>query len=117
MTTTKREYKRLPSKKHFVKRILTSFSIAMLFLTFSILIGIFGYHYFADLAWIDSLLNACMILTGMGPVDKVVTDSGKYFSSFYAVYSGVAFLTSIAVMLAPIFHRFLHKFHLDVEED
>lgn len=111
-----RKYKKLPSKSKFIKRIVLSFSFTMLFLAFSIFIGMLGYHFFEDLPWLDSLLNASMILTGMGPVNKVITDAGKYFASFYAIYSGVAFLTSIAVMLAPIFHRFLHKFHLDVEE-
>ncbi len=112
-----KNYKKLPSRSHFAKRIFLSFSFAMLFLAFSIFIGMLGYHFFEDLPWLDSLLNASMILTGMGPVDKVVTDGGKYFASFYAIYSGVAFLTSVAVMLAPLFHRFLHKFHLDAEED
>jgi hypothetical protein len=88
----------------------------VLFLFVSLLIGVLGYHYFFNLSWIDSLLNASMILTGMGPVDKAESFGAKFFSSFYAIYSGVAFLTSVAVIFSPIIHRFLHKFRIDVEE-
>ncbi len=63
--------------------------------------------------WIDALLNSSMILTGMGPVDSMKTDAGKLFATFYALYSGIAFLTLVAVMLAPVLHRVMHKFHLD----
>jgi hypothetical protein len=56
-----------------------------------------------------------MILTGMGPVDKPLDDAGKIFASFYAIYSGVAFLSSVAIIFSPVVHRFLHRFRLDVE--
>jgi hypothetical protein len=62
------------------------------------------------------LYNASMILTGMGPVDKATNDAGKLFASFYAIYSGVAFLSCVAIILSPLVHRFLHKFRLDIEE-
>ena len=68
------------------------------------------------MAWIDALLNASMILGGMGPVDILTSDSGKIFASFYAIFSGVTFLSMIGVIIAPIAHRFLHKFHLQEEE-
>ncbi len=87
----------------------------MLILLFSIGIGILGYHHYGNLSWIDSLLNASMILTGMGPVDKMETQSGKIFSAFYALFSGISFLTFVGVLFAPVYHRFLHKFHLDIE--
>ena len=74
-----------------------------------------GYHCFGNLPWVDSFLNASMILTGMGPVDRMETDAGKLFSSFYALFSGVAFLTFVAVLFSPLYHRFMHKFHLDIE--
>lgn len=86
------------------------------FLMISLLIGVVGYHHFFNIPWLDSLVNASMILTGMGPVDRAVSDGAKWFSSLYAIYSGVTFLTSVAVILSPIVHRFLHKFKLDVEE-
>jgi hypothetical protein len=78
--------------------------------------GIIGYKYLFGLTWVDSLLNASMILTGMGPIDAAPTDGAKIFASIYAIYSGVAFLTIVAVVFAPVLHRFLHKFHLDTEE-
>lgn len=86
------------------------------FLMISLLIGVVGYHHFFNIPWLDSLVNASMILTGMGPVDRAISDGAKWFSSLYAIYSGVTFLTSVAVILSPIVHRFLHKFKLDVEE-
>lgn len=85
-------------------------------IAFSLLIGILGYHVFGNLSWIDSLVNSSMILTGMGPVNKIDNVSGKFFESFYALYSGVAFLTTAAVLFAPIIHRFLHSIHLDDEK-
>ena len=81
-------------------------------LLFSLLIGMLGYHYLESLSWIDSLLNASMILGGMGPVNPLQTNAGKIFASFYAIYSGVVLLASVGVLVAPIFHRFLHHFHL-----
>ena len=83
-----------------------------LFLLFSLGIGILGYHVWGDLPWIDSLLNASMILGGMGPVDPIHSDSGKIFSSVYAIYSGVAFLGAFAVIITPVLHRFLHQLNL-----
>jgi hypothetical protein len=83
----------------------------------SLAIGMAGYCYFAELSWLDGLLNAAMILTGMGPVDRMESAGGKLFSSFYALYSGVAFLSMSAVLTAPIFHRLIHKFHLEEDDD
>jgi hypothetical protein len=93
--------------------MIITFFILLSVLTVALGIGIIGYHEFANLSWIDSILNASMILTGMGPVDRMTTDSSKLFSSFYALFSGVVFLSSVGLLLAPIFHRILHKFHLD----
>jgi hypothetical protein len=107
----------LSSNKHFLNKMTINVLIATGLLFFSLGIGMIGYRYFMDLSWVDSLLNASMILTGMGPVDKASSDGGKIFSSIYAVYSGVAFLTSVAFLASPIFHRFLHKFHLDLDEE
>lgn len=83
----------------------------------SLALGVLGYHIVAGLSWLDSLVNASMILTGMGPVDAMTTDGAKLFASFYALFSGVAFLTIVAVLLAPAVHRFLHRFHLDLAGD
>ncbi len=80
-------------------------------------LGMLGYHFFGDLSWIDALLNAAMILTGMGPVDPLHTVVAKLFASFYALFSGIVFITTAGVLLAPVMHRFLHKFHLEIEPD
>ena len=82
-----------------------------------LLLGGAGYHYFGRLPWIDAFLNATMILTGMGPVNPMTTTPGKLFSISYALFSGIAFLTAMAVLLAPIIHRGLHKFHLAEGDD
>ena len=100
----------------FLARLGGSFGLASLIMALSLLFGSVGYYYFGKLPWIDALLNAAMILTGMGPVDTITTTGGKLFATFYALYSGVAFLTMMTVVLAPLIHRLLHKFHLDEEE-
>jgi uncharacterized protein YybS (DUF2232 family) len=80
---------------------------------FSVGIGTVGYHWVADLEWIDSFHMACLILTGMGPVVEMKTTTAKLFSSFYALYSGVAFLSITAVFFAPLIHRVLHILHIE----
>lgn len=77
------------------------------------MLGVLGYHFFEDIGWIDSLLNASMILGGMGPVTELKTDAGKIFASFYALFSGIVFLVTVGIIFAPIVHRFLHKLHID----
>ena len=81
-------------------------------IAFSVGIGVVGYHFLSDLTYLDSFHMSCMILTGMGPVAEMVTSEAKLFSSFYALYSGVAFLSIIAVFFAPIVHRLLHILHV-----
>ena len=108
--------KKLTHRKHFLTKIGKNFILAAAFLLFSLFIGILGYHYFMHLGFTDSLINASMILTGMGPVDRAETDAAKIFASLYAIYSGVAFLSSIAFLFMPIIHRFMHKLHLDIQE-
>jgi len=95
----------------FIRRLIGSFLIALAFILLSLLLGAVGYHLTEGLPWLDATLNASMILGGMGPVDVLHTTAGKLFATFYALYSGIAFLTTAAILLAPIIHRFLHKFH------
>lgn len=109
--------KPLLPKKQFYNRVFRSFFWEGVIIVISLLVGILGHHFMGKLNWIDSLLNASMILTGMGPVDSMTTTSGKLFASFYALFSGVVFLTTIAFVLAPAAHRFLHKFHLEEKEN
>jgi hypothetical protein len=106
----------LASPQVFVRRLAVNGLLALVLLSFSLGIGILGYHFFENLSWIDSLLNASMILGGMGPVNQLQSNAGKIFASFYAIYSGVILLASVGVLAAPIFHRFLHYFHLADEE-
>ena len=95
-----------------------SFALGAALLTGSLGLGMLGYHHFEGLPWVDAFLNASMLLGGMGPVDMPRTESGKLFAGFYALYSGVLFLVLAAILLAPVFHRVLHRFHLeDIEDD
>ncbi len=79
----------------------------------SLAISVVGYHSFEQLPWIDSLLNASMILGGMGPVTELHTAGGKLFASFYALFSGIVFLVTAGIVIAPIAHRLLHRLHLE----
>jgi hypothetical protein len=108
--------KKLPHTKHFVKKLARNFLFGAFFIALSLFMGVLGYHAFFHLGWTDSLYNASMILTGMGPVNIAPSNSAKVFASIYAIYSGVAFLTCVALILGPVVHRFLHRFRLDVEE-
>ena len=111
------KYDPLLTRAEFLARLGRSFAVTLLIVAFSLLLGGAGYHYFGLLPWIDAVLNASMILTGMGPVDPMRSTAGKLFATFYALYSGIAFLTMVAVLLAPLAHRLMHKFHLEEGED
>jgi hypothetical protein len=101
----------------FLRRLARSAVNWLILIGGSLAIGMLGYHAFGQLGWVDSLLNAAMILTGMGPVDRMPSDAGKLFASAYALFSGVMFLTSVGVLMAPAIHRVLHRFHLQADED
>ena len=100
-------------KEIFHRRLFKHFCMALALIAASLGVGILGYHCFEGLGWLDSFLNASMILSGMGPVQDLHHDAGKWFAGFYALFSGVAFITIAGVLFAPVVHRFLHKFHLD----
>lgn len=97
----------------FLRRIALHVALAIGLLALSLTLGVLGYRIFAGLSWMDSLLNAAMILAGMGQVSALQGDAGKLFASFYALYAGVAFLAISAVLIAPFAHRLLHRLHLD----
>jgi hypothetical protein len=101
------------SRRAFAARQLRFSLYSLLLVAFSLLIGVLGYMATEGLSFLDALLNASMILTGMGPVSAMTSDASKLFASFYALYSGIAFLTIMALIIAPIAHRFMHKHHLD----
>jgi hypothetical protein len=98
--------------RRFMRRVLWHFLFGVGAIAFSLGIGILGYHVFEHLSWLDSLLNASMILGGMGPVNPIRTVAAKVFASFYALYSGVVFLVVVGIMIAPVAHRILHRLHL-----
>ena len=112
---TRWEHRRQPlaTRRRFIRRQLRFLGYSTIIIGLSLLIGTAGYCYFGDLTLVCGFYNASMILTGMGPVDDMITDGGKLFASFYALYSGIAFLSTAAVLLAPILHRVMHILRLD----
>ncbi len=109
------EHKREPvaSKKVFLKRLYINSLLAGGILFCCLLIGVVGYKIGGPMSWIDALHNASMILSGMGPVAEIKTFGGKVFSSFYALFSGVAFITNIGLLIAPLAHRLFHILHAE----
>lgn len=87
--------------------------LGLLVIAFALSIGMVGYRAFEPMSWVDAFVNAAMILSGMGPVSQLQTDGGKIFAGCYALFSGLAFLTSLGIIIAPAFHRFLHRFHVE----
>jgi hypothetical protein len=106
----------LASRAMFVRRMGACFGLSLAMIAVSLGIGVCGYHRIAGLAWIDALLNASMILGGMGPVDRLTTSGSKLFASAYAIFSGLMFISVMGVILAPVIHRVIHKFHLADED-
>jgi flagellar biosynthesis protein FliR len=106
----------LLTPREFLKRQIRFTLVALGLVAFSLALGMAGYHFLENLSWLDSLVNASMLLGGMGPVNPLQTTAGKLFASFYALYSGLIFLVVAGVLFAPAFHRILHSFHLDVDE-
>jgi hypothetical protein len=103
----------LASRSTFYQRIVKHILLALIIMIVCLIIGIAGYHYWGEVPWIDSLHNASMILSGMGPVVEIKNDTGKIFSSAYALFSGVIFITNVGVILAPAIHRIFHRLHLE----
>ncbi len=108
-----RRHQPLLSAELFRWRIVRWSTLAGAVVLGSLAIGVCGYHFFDGLPWIDALLNASMILGGMGPVDPIRSNAGKLFASFYALYSGLAIVGVAGLLLAPLIHRFLHMFHVE----
>lgn len=106
----------LLDRRQFLHRLARHMSLAAAVMLLAWGIGILGYHGIVGLPWVDALLNSAMILAGMGPVDPVPTEAGKLFAALYALFSGVVFLVAAGVFGAPLFHRVLHHFHLEIEE-
>ena len=107
---------RKPTASTLARRLTKNALFVFGVLGVALLIGAAGYHYLDDLDWLDATLNAAMILTGMGPVDKLNSSGAKMFGIAYALFGGVFFLSMVAVLLGPLAQHFLHRFHLELEE-
>ena len=102
--------------RSFPHRFLFAMALSSGLIGLALGVGILGYHLIAELDWVDSLLNASMILAGMGPVNPLTSDAAKIFASAYALLSGLVFIGATGILLTPIFHRVLHHFHLEEKE-
>ena len=100
----------------FLRRMARSVIYGFTLIFVSLFAGMWGYHHFESMSWIDSYVNAAMILSGMGPLGPLQTDAGKFFAGTYALFSGVVFLIVMAIIFAPVVRRFLHKFHMDEDK-
>jgi hypothetical protein len=117
MTMHLRRHTPLPPRSVFIRRLARNILIAAGLIASSLVLGMCGYHGLEGLTWLDSFLNASMILAGMGPVGELHTSGGKLFAGCYAIFSGVVFLTMAAVLFAPVVHRFLHRMHLEIDPE
>jgi hypothetical protein len=109
----------LPASRFF-RRLLVFLASAVVLMLAALGLGTLGYHYIAGLSWIDAILNAAMILTGMGPVNYLTDTPAKLFATAYALFSVFIFISAIGLFLSPVLHRILHKFHLgdtDLDDD
>src|SRR4051812_20611799 len=110
-------HQRLLTRAEFARRVAGHFLVASLALSVALGTGVVGYHFIARLGWIDSVLNASMILGGMGPVTDLGTNEAKIFASGYALFSGLFFVAMAGILLGPFLHRLMHRFHVDDSEE
>ena len=108
---------RLLPRRLFIKRLVKYGAVSFGLAAVSLLIGILGYRQLEGMSWLDAFVNAAMILGGMGPVGELHTRAGKLFAGCYALYCGLIVVISMGILIAPVFHRFLHLFHLEVTEE
>ncbi len=110
-----RRHQPLLPRALFIWRVFKFGAISLGLVLFSLAAGIIGYRYFEGMSWIDAFVNAAMLLGGMGPVGELRTDAGKMFAGLYALYCGLIVIISMGILITPIFHRFLHLFHLKAD--
>lgn len=116
MLQFERRHEKLAPLPVFVRRVLGALGIAIGLAVLALALGILGYHFIAGYEWIDSLLEASMILGGMGPIKELHTNGAKIFASLYALFSGLVFIAVMGLVLSPLVHRILHKFHVDDDD-
>lgn len=112
-----RHHERLLTRREFAMRVAGHVAFALLAVAVALGIGVLGYRTLGHLPWIDALLNASMILGGMGPVDELHSTGAKVFASVYALFSGLVFIALLGVLLAPFIHRLMHHFHIAEEDE
>ena len=107
----------LIAKHRFYSRLAASVLVALLITFISLLLGMAGYHQFEKLTWMDSYLNAAMLLGGMGPIAQPQTSAGKFFAGTYAIYCGLVVITVTGILLGPVIHRIIHAFHMESSKE
>lgn len=108
-----RKHEKLATRRVFAGRMLKALGLSLSLVLPALTIGILGYHWFDELGWIDSLLEASMILGGMGPVNPLHNDTAKVFAAVYALFSGLILIGVMGILIAPLAHRVMHKFHIE----
>ena len=111
------EHKSMPllPRSEFIKRMIFFALLSAGSVIFSLFMGMIGYRIFDNFSWVDAFVNAAMLMGGMGPVNELHTDAVKIFAGAYAMYCGLVFIIAVGFLIAPVFHRFLHKFHLEMD--
>jgi hypothetical protein len=109
------KHQKLLPRAEFAQRVARNFLVASVLIGLSLVAGMLGYHLTEGMDWVDAFANASMILSGMGPLEPLKSTAGKLFAGCYALYSGLVLVLASGVVLAPILHRMIHRFHL--EED
>ena len=108
-------HQRLLTRAEFALRVVSHFAIGIAAIGAALAIGMAGYHWIAGFGWVDSFLNASMILGGMGPIGDLPNDAAKIFAGFYALFAGLFFIAMLGLLLAPFLHRLAHHLHIDDE--
>jgi hypothetical protein len=107
----------MPHRRNIYHHLTRNFIIGLLLISVALFAGMMGYHYFEGMSWIDSFINASMILSGMGPAATVTTYGGKLFAGLYALFSGLAFLAIVVIVFSPLIHKFFRRVHLESRKD
>ena len=107
----------LPPMSKFITHLTRNMFYGLFFCAIALFIGMLGYHGFEHMTWIDAFVNAAMILSGMGPLNPLVTFAGKLFAGLYALFSGLAFIAVMVIIFSPVIHRFFHKLHIDMDRN
>jgi hypothetical protein len=108
-----KKHERLASRRVYFRRIFIHLALALILIALALSLGVAGYHWIAGLSWVDSLYEASMILGGMGPFNPLKSNAAKIFASAYALFSGLVFIALVGIVMAPVVHRMLHRFHAD----